>query len=243
MSGAAGLVLTEVSAGYGETIVLEGISLVLSPGQTLTVLGRNGVGKTTLLATIMGHTRLHGGGIRFAGVEIAALPPYRRARLGIGFVPQEREIFPSLTVEENLTVAERPGRWTLARVYEFFPSLAGRRRNQGNQLSGGEQQMLAIARALMGNPTLLLMDEPLEGLAPVIADALLAGLDRLKQEDDLALLLVEQHAQLALNLAEDAVVLDRGAIVFAGSSRELIDAPERLNALMGIGERQASTPR
>jgi branched-chain amino acid transport system ATP-binding protein len=243
MSGAAGLVLTEVSAGYGETIVLEGISLVLSPGQTLTVLGRNGVGKTTLLATIMGHTRLLGGGIRFAGVEIAALPPYRRARLGIGFVPQEREIFPSLTVEENLTVAERPGRWTLARVYEFFPSLAGRRRNQGNQLSGGEQQMLAIARALMGNPTLLLMDEPLEGLAPVIADALLAGLDRLKQEDDLALLLVEQHAQLALNLAEDAVVLDRGAIVFAGSSRELIDAPERLNALMGVGERQASTPR
>jgi branched-chain amino acid transport system ATP-binding protein len=191
----------------------------------------------------MGHTRLHGGGIRFAGVEIAALPPYRRARLGIGFVPQEREIFPSLTVEENLTVAERPGRWTLARVYEFFPSLAGRRRNQGNQLSGGEQQMLAIARALMGNPSLLLMDEPLEGLAPVIADALLAGLDRLKQEDDLALLLVEQHAQLALNLAEDAVVLDRGAIVFAGSSEELIDAPERLNALMGIGERQASTPR
>jgi branched-chain amino acid transport system ATP-binding protein len=243
MSGAAGLVLTEVSAGYGETIVLEGISLVLSPGQTLTVLGRNGVGKTTLLATIMGHTRLHGGGIRFAGVEIAALPPYRRARLRIGFVPQEREIFPSLTVEENLTVAQRPGRWTLARVYELFPSLAGRRRNQGNQLSGGEQQMLAIARALMGNPTLLLMDEPLEGLAPVIADALLEGLDRLKQEDDLALLLVEQHAQLALNLAEDAVVIDRGAIVFAGSSRELIDAPERLNALMGIGERQASILR
>jgi len=242
MSGAAGLVLTEVSAGYGETIVLEGISLVLSPGQTLTVLGRNGVGKTTLLATIMGHTRLHGGGIRFAGVEIGALAPYRRARLGIGFVPQEREIFPSLTVEENLTVAERPGRWTLARVYEFFPSLAGRRRNQGNQLSGGEQQMLSIARALMGNPTLLLMDEPLEGLAPVIADALLAGLGRLKQEDDLALLLVEQHAQLALNLAEDAVVLDRGAIIFAGSSRELIDAPERLNALMGVGERQALTP-
>jgi branched-chain amino acid transport system ATP-binding protein len=242
MSGAAGLVLTEVSAGYGETIVLEGISLVLSPGQTLTVLGRNGVGKTTLLATIIGHTRLHGGGIRFAGVEIAALPPYRRARLGIGYVPQEREIFPSLTVEENLTVAERPGRWTRARVYEFFPSLAGRRRNQGNQLSGGEQQMLAIARALMGNPTILLMDEPLEGLAPVIVDALLAGLDRLKQEDDLALLVVEQHAQLALNLAEDAIVLDRGAIVFSGSSRELIDAPERLNALMGVGERRASTP-
>jgi branched-chain amino acid transport system ATP-binding protein len=240
MSAAAGLVLTEVSAGYGETIVLEGISLMLSPGQTLTVLGRNGVGKTTLLATIMGHTRLHGGSIRFAGEEIAELPPYRRARLGIGFVPQEREIFPSLTVEENLTVAERPGQWTLARVYDFFPSLAERRRNHGDQLSGGEQQMLAIGRALMGNPTLLLMDEPLEGLAPVIVDALLAGIERLKHENDLALLVVEQHAQLALGLAQNAIVLDRGAIVFAGSSRELLDTPERLNALMGVGERQVA---
>jgi branched-chain amino acid transport system ATP-binding protein len=242
MSGAAGLTLEEVSAGYGETVVLEGISLTLSPGQTLAVLGRNGVGKTTLLATIMGHTRLHSGNIRFAGGEIAGLPPYRRARLGIGFVPQEREIFPSLTVEENLTVAERPGRWTLESVYEFFPSLAERRRNHGNQLSGGEQQMLAIGRALMGNPTLLLMDEPLEGLAPVIVDALLAGLSRLKREDELALLLVEQHARLALELAQSAIVLDRGAIVFAGASRELLDAPERLNALMGVGERQATLP-
>jgi branched-chain amino acid transport system ATP-binding protein len=192
-----------------------------------------------LLATIMGHTRLLGGGIRFAGKEIAALPPYRRARLGIGFVPQEREIFPSLTVEENLTVAQRPGQWTLAKVYDFFPSLAERRRNHGNQLSGGEQQMLAIGRALMGNPMLLLMDEPLEGLAPVIVDALLAGLERLKREDDLALLLVEQHAQLALELAQNAIVLDRGVIVFAGASGELRHAPERLNALMGVGGRQA----
>ena len=239
MNGAAGLVLDGVTAGYGETVVLEGISLALPPGETLAVLGRNGVGKTTLLATIMGHTRLHGGGIRFAGRDIATLPPYRRARLGIGFVPQEREIFPSLTVEENLTVAERPGQWTLARVYDFFPSLAERRRNHGNQLSGGEQQMLAIGRALMGNPTLLLMDEPLEGLAPVIVDTLLAGLDRLKREDDLALLLVEQHAKLALELAQIAIVLDRGAIVFTGTSRELLDAPERLNALMGVGGRQA----
>jgi branched-chain amino acid transport system ATP-binding protein len=223
--------------------VIEGICLALSPGQTLAVLGRNGVGKTTLLATIMGHTRLHGGGIRFAGGEIEALPPYRRARLGIGFVPQEREIFPSLTVEENLTVAERPGQWTLARVYDFFPSLAERRRNHGNQLSGGEQQMLAIGRALMGNPTLLLMDEPLEGLAPVIVDTLLAGLDRLKREDELALLLVEQHAKLALELAQIAIVLDRGTIVFTGTSRELLDAPERLNALMGVGERHAPMPR
>jgi len=238
MNGTAGLILDDVSAGYGDTVVLDLISLRLTPGQTLAVLGRNGVGKTTLLATIMGHTRLHGGGIRFAGKEIAALPPYRRARLGIGLVPQEREVFPSLTVEENLTVAQRPGQWTLARVYDFFPSLAERRRNHGNQLSGGEQQMLAIGRALMGNPTLLLMDEPLEGLAPVIVDALLAGLERLKREDDLALLLVEQHAQLALELAQTAIVLDRGVIVFAGASGELREAPERLNALMGVGGRQ-----
>jgi branched-chain amino acid transport system ATP-binding protein len=243
MNGEAGLVLTEVSGGYGETVVLEGISLALSPGQTLAVLGPNGVGKTTLLATIMGHTRLHGGGIRFGGKEIAELPPYGRARLGIGFVPQEREIFPSLTVEENLTVAERPGQWTLARVYDFFPSLAERRRNHGNQLSGGEQQMLAIGRALMGNPTLLLLDEPLEGLAPVIVDTLLAGLDRLKREDRLALLLVEQHAQLALELAQIAIILDRGVIVFDGTSRELLDAPERLNALMGVSGRQAPMRR
>jgi branched-chain amino acid transport system ATP-binding protein len=240
MNGLAGLVLEGVSAGYGDTIVLEGISLGLSAGQTLAVLGRNGVGKTTLLATIMGHTRLHAGGIRFAGQEIAALPPYRRARLGIGFVPQEREIFPSLTVEENLTVAQRPGKWTLVRVYDFFPALAERRRNHGNQLSGGEQQMLAIGRALMGNPMLLLMDEPLEGLAPVIVDALLAGLERLKREDDLALLLVEQHAQLALELAQDAIVLDRGVVVFAGASEELRAAPDRLNALMGVGGRPAA---
>jgi len=239
MNGAAGLVLTEVSAGYGETVVLEGISLAVSPGQTLAVLGRNGVGKTTLLATIMGHTRLHGGGIRFADGEIATLPPYRRARLGIGFVPQEREIFPSLTVEENLTVAERPGQWTLARVYDFFPSLAERRRNHGNQLSGGEQQMLAIGRALMGNPTLLLMDEPLEGLAPVIVDALLAGLDRLKREDELAMLLVEQHARLALELAPEVIVLDRGVIVFAGASRELLEEPQRLATMMGVAAREA----
>jgi branched-chain amino acid transport system ATP-binding protein len=234
-----GLILEAVSAGYGDTVVLEGIALDLPPGRTLAVLGRNGVGKTTLLATIMGHTRLHGGSIRFTGREIAVQPPYRRARLGIGFVPQEREIFPSLTVEENLQVAERPGRWSLARIYEFFPSLAERRRNRGNQLSGGEQQMLAIGRGLMGNPSLLLMDEPLEGLAPVIVDALLAGLDRLKREDQLAILLVEQHAQLALELAPDAIVLDRGRIVYAGASRELLDDAQRVAKLMGVAARSA----
>jgi branched-chain amino acid transport system ATP-binding protein len=238
---AAGLRLDGVVAGYGETVVLEGISLDLAPAGTLAVLGRNGVGKTTLLATIMGHTRLRDGGIRFGDADLAALPAYRRARLGIGLVPQEREIFPSLTVEENLLVAARPGRWSLASIYDFFPSLAERRRNRGNQLSGGEQQMLAIGRALMGNPFLLLMDEPLEGLAPVIVDVLLAGLDRLKREDDLALLLVEQHAQLALELAADAIVLDRGTVVFAGTSRELLDAPQRLNALMGVAGRRVAS--
>jgi branched-chain amino acid transport system ATP-binding protein len=230
-------VLERVSAGYGETLVLEGVSLELPPGETLAVLGRNGVGKTTLLATIMGHTRWRGGGIRFAGREISGLPAYRRARLGIGFVPQEREIFPSLTVEENLQVAARPGRWPLARIYEFFPALAERRRNRGNQLSGGEQQMLAIGRALIGNPSLLLMDEPLEGLAPVIVDALLAGLDQLKREDDLALLLVEQHVRLALELAPHALILDRGQVVFTGATRELLDDPQRQNSLIGVAGR------
>jgi branched-chain amino acid transport system ATP-binding protein len=234
---AGGLVLERVSAGYGETVVVEDISLALPPGRMLAVLGRNGVGKTTLLATIMGHTRMHGGRIRFAGRDISVLPTYRRSRLGIGFVPQEREIFPSLTVEQNLTVAERQGSWTLARVYDFFPSLAERRRNQGAQLSGGEQQMLAIGRALMGNPSLLLMDEPLEGLAPVIVDLLLAGLDRLKREHELALVLVEQHARLALELAPEAMVLDRGFTVFAGPSRELLADPQRLNLLLGATTR------
>ncbi len=229
-----GLMLSGVTAGYGETIVLQDISLDLPAGGTLALLGRNGVGKTTLLATIMGHTRLRAGSIRFAGRELTPLAPFRRARLGIGFVPQEREIFPSLTVAENLVVAGRPGRWSLDRIYDFFPSLAQRRQHRGNQLSGGEQQMLAIGRALMGNPSLLLMDEPLEGLAPVIVDALLLGLDRLKLEDDLGLLLVEQHARLALELAQQAIVLDRGAIVFSGPSRELLAAPDRLAGLITV---------
>jgi branched-chain amino acid transport system ATP-binding protein len=240
---ASSLVLDSIRAGYGDTIVLDGISLELPAGGTLALLGRNGVGKTTLLATIMGHTTLHGGAIRFAGTEIGKLPPYRRARLGIGFVPQEREIFRSLTVAENLSVAARPGRWTLARVYDFFPSLAERRGNHGNELSGGEQQMLSIGRALMGNPTLLLMDEPLEGLAPVIVELVLAGLDRLKREDDLAILLVEQHARIALEFAEKVIVLDRGCTVYEGVSRTLLDAPEQLAGLMGVtrhGERSAA---
>jgi branched-chain amino acid transport system ATP-binding protein len=183
----------------------------------------------------MGLTTLHGGSIRFRGADLAGMPPYARCRTGVGFVPQEREIFPSLTLEENIVVAARPaGSWPIARVYEFFPALAERRRNRGNELSGGEQQMLAIARALVTDPALLLMDEPLEGLAPVIVDALLAGLNRLKREGDLALLVVEQHARLALEFAEAAVILDRGRMVYSGPSQDLLEQPERLAGLIGV---------
>ena len=232
-----GLALEGVRAGYGRTVVLDGISLSLAPGSTLALLGRNGVGKTTLLSTIMGLTTLHGGSIRFRGADLAGMPPYARCRSGIGFVAQEREIFPSLTLEENIAVAARPGRWPVERVYEFFPALAERRRNRGNELSGGEQQMLAIARALVTDPALLLMDEPLEGLAPVIVDALLAGLNRIKREEDIALLVVEQHARLALEFAEAAVILDRGLMVYSGPSKGLLADPERLASLIGVARR------
>jgi branched-chain amino acid transport system ATP-binding protein len=234
-----GMTLEGVRAGYGETVVLEGVSLALPAKGTLAVLGRNGVGKTTLLATIMGHTTLHGGMIKLDGREIGGLAPHRRSRLGLGWVPQEREVFRSLTVEENLAVAERAGRWTMARVYDLFPSLAARRRHYGNELSGGEQQMLSIGRALMGNPSVLLMDEPMEGLAPVVVEVVLRGIERLKREDDLAILLVEQHARLALGATDRALVLDRGKIVHLGASRDLLAAPERLAALMGVERRHA----
>ena len=235
-----GLVLANLCAGYGETVVIDNVSLTLRPGATLALLGRNGVGKTTLFSTIMGHTNQHGGSITFNGENISKLAPYRRALKGLALVPQEREIFKSLTVEENLVVAERAGRWSLPRVYEFFPSLAARRKNRGDQLSGGEQQMLAIGRALMGNPTFLLMDEPMEGLAPVIVDAVLAGLHRLKKEDDIALMLVEQHARLALDFAEETIVLDRGKVVFSGPSKELAAAPEKMAALLGVAGREGA---
>ncbi len=232
------LTLRDVSAGYGETVVLDGLSLALEDGATLSVLGRNGVGKTTLLATVLGHTSLHAGQIAFEGQSIEGLRTYQRARLGIGYVPQEREIFPSLSVDENLTVAiranGRPARWTRERVYELFPRLAERRRNMGNQLSGGEQQMLSIGRALMGNPSLLLLDEPLEGLAPVIVDALIAALRRLREDDGLTIVLVEQHARLALAFAARAVILDRGKIVYDGDSRPLLDDPQKLSDLIGV---------
>ena len=218
-------------AGYGETVVLEDISLSLPERGTFAVLGRNGVGKTTLLATIMGHTTLHSGTIRFANRNVERTAVYERSRLGVGYVPQEREIFRSLSLEENLMVASRPGRWTLQRVYDLFPRLAERRQAMGNQLSGGEQQMLAIGRALMGNPTLLLMDEPLEGLAPIIVESLLRSLRRLIAEDSLAMILVEQSAKLALEMTERAMVLERGRTAWAGPSKDLLGDPERLAAL------------
>ncbi len=228
------LALDSVTAGYAATTVLDGVSLRIGERGTCAILGRNGVGKTTLLATIMGHTALHRGTIRLAGQDLTSLPPHRRARAGIGYVPQEREIFPSLTVEENLTVAMRPGAWRVERVYGFFPGLAERRRHRGGQLSGGEQQMLSIGRALMGDPRLLLMDEPLEGLAPVIVEALLTAMRRLRAETGLTILLVEQHARRALDFADSAVILDRGKIVYDGASAALRDDAERLAALVGV---------
>jgi len=226
------LQLSGVRAGYGETVVLEDVGFSLAERGSLAVLGRNGVGKTTLLATIMGHTTFHAGRIEFQGKPIARMPVYRRNRIGIGYVPQARDIFPSLSVVENLAVAARPGRWTRERVFELFPRLAERRSHMGNQLSGGEQQMLATGRALMGNPTLLLLDEPLEGLAPIIVETLLKALERLIREESLTVILVEQHARLALRVTQSALVLNRGRIAHHGPSAELLRDPDRLTALV-----------
>ena len=226
--------MRRVRAGYGETVVLEDVDLSLAEDGALAVLGRNGVGKTTLLSTLMGHTTFHSGEILFRGKSIAALPVYERSRLGIGFVPQERLIFPSLDVHENLTVAARPGRWDAERVYHLFPRLKERTRAMGNQLSGGEQQMLAIGRALMGNPSLLLLDEPLEGLAPVIVESLLRSLQKLIAEESLAIILVEQHAKVALGVTQDALVLNRGRVAHHGPSPELLADPQRLASLVVV---------
>jgi branched-chain amino acid transport system ATP-binding protein len=224
--------ISGVRAGYGETVILEDVAFELPEHGSLAVLGRNGVGKTTLLATIMGHTTFHSGEIVFSGRSVSSLPVYERARLGIGYVPQERMIFPSLTVEENLGVAGRPGRWTLARVYDLFPRLRERRHHRGNQISGGEQQMLSIGRALMGNPSLLLMDEPLEGLAPIIVEGLLLALKKLIAEDSLAIILVEQHAKLALQVTRHALVMSRGRVTHHGPSEALLADPDRLAQLV-----------
>jgi branched-chain amino acid transport system ATP-binding protein len=226
------LQIRKLNSGYGETVVLEDVDLALAARGSLAVLGRNGVGKTTLLATIMGHTTFHSGEILFNEKPLHDRPVYERSRLGIGYVPQERLIFPSLTVHENLTVAERPGRWSAQRVYDLFPRLKQRRAAMGNQLSGGEQQMLAIGRALMGNPSLLLLDEPLEGLAPIIVETLLVSLKKLISEDSLAIILVEQHAKVALSVTDTAMVLNRGRVVHHGPSAELLADPARLTTLV-----------
>ena len=225
------LELSDVRAGYGEAVVLDGVSLAIAEGGSLAVLGRNGVGKSTLLLTIMGYTRFRAGGLRWKGRNISARAPHRRARLGIGWVAQEREIFPSLSVEENLCVAARPGEWDLKKVYGLFPRLEERRRNKGNQLSGGEQQMLAIARALMTNPQLLLLDEPLEGLAPIIVDELAAAIRSLS---GIATLLVEQHTEIALSLTERALVIERGRIAWEGTSAALARDEALLERYVGL---------
>ena len=225
--------LSGVTAGYGATVALEDIAFDLKSGESLSIIGRNGVGKTSLLRTIMGHTDMHRGSISFAGQDITAQSIHRRARSGIGYVPQEREVFPSLTVEENLKVAARPGEWTIERVYDLFPHLAARHSNRGNQLSGGEQQMLAIARALMGNPVLLLMDEPSEGLAPVIVETLEQSITDLRESSNLTIILVEQNIRLALSFSPRCIVMDRGRIVFDDDSGKLND-DDVLHAHMGL---------
>ena len=228
------LTIANLRAGYGSAVVLDDVSFDLASQGGLAVLGRNGVGKSTLLLTIMGYTRVSRGRILWRGADVTRDPPHRRARAGIGWVAQEREIFATLTVEENLTVAARPGPWSLPRVYELFPRLAERRRNLGNQLSGGEQQMLAIARALMTNPALLLLDEPFEGLAPIVAEELTTAIRRMIAERVNAFVLVEQHVEIALPLTENVIVLERGRIVHRGPSAQLLGDQAALERLIGL---------
>jgi branched-chain amino acid transport system ATP-binding protein len=232
--GAALLSLSKVRAGYGNAMVLHDVSLTLPENGSLAVLGRNGVGKSTLLLTIMGLTSMRAGDISFRGEDISRELPHRRARRGIGWVAQEREIFPSLSVEENLTTTARDGHWDLKAVFEMFPRLRERRRNMGNQLSGGEQQMLALARALMTNPSLLLLDEPLEGLAPVIVDELIAAIKLMLTDRRLGFVLVEQHTEIALELTDRAIVLERGTVAHRGRSADLRSDHATLERLVGL---------
>jgi len=226
--------LANVTAGYGDAKVLDDVSLAVEEGDSLALLGRNGVGKSTLLVTLMGITRVHRGSVRFAGRDMAKVPPHHRARDGLGWVPQERHMWPSLTVEEHLTSVARPGPWNLERVYAMFPRLSERRANFGNQLSGGEQQMVAIGRALMVNPRLLLLDEPMEGLAPMIVQELRNVIRDLVKGGNMAIVIVEQHAKLALSLTRQAIVLDRGRVVHRSDSMSLLDDPDTLHRLVSV---------
>jgi branched-chain amino acid transport system ATP-binding protein len=232
------LVIEDLRAGYGEAVVLPNLSLTLGQGEGLALLGRNGTGKTTLINSIVGVTRRFAGRILLEGRDVTKLRADQRARAGIGWVPQERNIFASLTVEENMTAVAQPGPWTVAKVYTMFPRLAERRKNFGNQLSGGEQQMLAIGRALTLNPKLLLLDEPLEGLAPIIVEELIAALKAIVQSEGTCAIVVEQNPKKVLSLASRAVVLDRGTIVHAASSDALRDDPNLLDRYLGVSGRE-----
>jgi branched-chain amino acid transport system ATP-binding protein len=228
-----GLTVDGLVAGYGATVVIDDVSLSLAAGGTLAILGRNGVGKTTLLKTLMGLTTLHRGAVRLRDERIDHVPTHQRARLGLGYVPQEREIFPSLTTEENLAVSVLPGGWSMAAVLDLFPALKERLRTTGNRLSGGEQQMLAIGRALVGGPKVLLLDEPLEGLAPVVIEALFEALPKIRDAGT-GIVLVEQHAELALAFAQHAAVLDRGKVVHLSTSAQLRADEATQARLLGV---------
>ncbi|MFM2119305.1 MAG: hypothetical protein RL722_773 [Pseudomonadota bacterium] len=228
------LAVDGLRCGHGEAVVLDGISFSLKAGRSIALLGRNGTGKTTLVETLMGVATRHAGQIRLGGRAIEALPPWERAVAGLGWVPQERNIFKSLTVEENLVAVARPGAWTVQRVFELFPRLAERRRNGGHQLSGGEQQMLAVGRALVLNPRLLLLDEPLEGLAPIIVEELLRAIERVVRQEGLSAILIEQHPALVLAITDEALVLDRGGIAYRAPSKALLADPTPLDAWLGV---------
>jgi branched-chain amino acid transport system ATP-binding protein len=228
------LALEGVSAGYGESVVVEDVSLRIGEGECLALLGRNGVGKTTLLTTVMGLTRFHHGAVRWRGTDISRMATHARARGGIGWVPQERRMWPSLTVDEHLASVARPGPWSLERVHALFPRIAERRHHRGGQLSGGEQQMVAIGRALVTNPRLLLMDEPMEGLAPIVVQELADVMRGLAADGSMAIIVVEQHAELALSLASRAVVMERGRIVHQATSAELLADRAQLDHWLAV---------
>jgi branched-chain amino acid transport system ATP-binding protein len=231
-----------LASGYGEAVVLSGISFGIPDGQSLALLGRNGTGKTTLINTIVGLTTHKAGTIRLDGRDITRERPERRAHAGIGWSPQERNIFKSLTVEENLTAIARTGKWSVDRVFGMFPRLAQRRRNLGSQLSGGEQQMLAIGRALILNPRIILLDEPLEGLAPIIVDELLAALRKIIREEGISAILVEQKARKILEFTDQAIILDRGRIVFKGASAALAGDAATLETHLGVADAGGAHP-